>query len=282
MLSASVGAALASTRACSRATDERVALGHRPRRSGSAPCSRCAAQALDQLLHRRGVHASGARRALRRTPRGSRRSGPGPRAGPGPGAAAPRRWAPRAHRARAPARASRAAAPAPTSARAPAAARPGAARTPASAAASSIAWCDRPRDTPNRWARSSSRALSSMQRARERQRVEEDQLVEPGRPAASRRSTGTSNVWPLCATSRSSPTNSRNAGQTSAEGRLIADVGVAVAVDGRRARTDRARRVRTSRWNCSTTPGRAPARRPARRPRTRRRPVSVVSRSNAT
>ena len=48
-----------------------------------------------------------------------------------------------------------------------------------------------------------------------------------------------SKCWPLCATRMSSPTKSRNAGQTSVEGRLVADVGVVPAVHLARPAADR-------------------------------------------
>ena len=60
------------------------------------------------------------------------------------------------------------------------------------------------------------RALSSINERASGSVSKNTSSSSPGRPSASRRSTGTSKVWPLWATRRSPPTNSRNAGQTSA------------------------------------------------------------------
>ena len=113
-------------------------------------------------------------------------------------------------------------------------------RHAASVPASSSAWCERPRVDPEPVRQIFQPGALVHQRAGERQSVEEDQLVDPRQPGREPAKHRHVELWPLWATSRSSPTKARNAGQTSARwaGRRV---GVVVAVDRRRARADRPR-----------------------------------------
>ena len=101
--------------------------------------------------------------------------------------------------------------------------------------------------------------------------------------SASRRSTGMSNVCPLCATSTRSPTNARNRGQTSANRRRRRQIRVAVPVHLSRRGGDRLVRADQRMKSCRP-PGRFPPapRRSPRSRRSRRRSPSSRGRTSRT